>query len=457
MAITMSKSVSLLFLVTTFVWSDPKQRAAVYTSPGGWDLTPTVVGNRRNADGNASSNFPETTTGSSGSSPHITTDVLDNETTISICSEGNSNGPDCHGSADEVAIVDRVDTYLTFIIGVSINRYVLPVIIVVGTFGNLVSTFVMFQRHNRHTSFSIYLGNLAISDNCVLYGAAYYWVVSEIEGRPFTDVECKIIVWILTTFQENGVLLILSVTLDRLVAVRFPLRAAAWCRARRAKIVSVSVFAIVSAYNIPHLVLNQSDEQLVCKLCNFNNILCILHSWMTIFLAFAVPFVLLLSMNTVIIRAVRNAMKYQTSHSVDKDKDTTTTESIEVNELSVQSATQSTQAERPSERNKTQLSSKDRNLIAMLILVSFMFLFLNAPRFVRNILFFTVRLEPTPEGTALNLLVFHITNKLYLFNNACNFFLYCFSGSKFRRDCAKLFREHFLPRCCKNATNSKPP
>ncbi|KAI0243439.1 hypothetical protein LSAT2_000006, partial [Lamellibrachia satsuma] len=70
----------------------------------------------------------------------------------------------------------------------------------------------------------------------------------------------------------------------------------------------------------------------------------------------------------------------------------------------------------------------------MLLLVSFMFLLLNAPRLMRIIIFATVQFEPTPERIALNSLAWHITNKLYFSNNACNFFLYCFSGSKFRRD-----------------------
>ncbi|KAK2182675.1 hypothetical protein NP493_341g02056 [Ridgeia piscesae] len=311
----------------------------------------------------------------------------------------------------------------------------------------------MFQRQNRHTSFSIYLGCLAISDNCVLCGAAYYWVVSEIQVRSFLDVECKILVWMLETFQANGVLLILSVTLDRLVAVRFPFKAAAWCRARRAKIVSASVFAVVAVYNIPHLVLNKSDPHLVCKLCNFDNIVCIMHSLLTIFIAFALPFVLLLAMNTVIIRVVRNAGKYTAGIAVDHDKETTTTESIEVGELNRPDSKKSVAPEPSLRDDKNQLSAKDRNLIAMLLLVSFMFLLLNAPRSIRIILFFTVHVEPTPQGNAFGVLVFHVTNKLYLLNNACNFFLYCVSGTKFRRDFVKLFRENVWHRCCNRAVD----
>ena len=102
---------------------------------------------------------------------------------------------------EENVIIPRIDSYLAFTVGIGINRYVLPVIIIVGAIGNLISMLVMFQRQSRHTSFRIYLGNLAISDNCVLFSAGYYWVGAELQGRTFVDVECKILIWILESFQ----------------------------------------------------------------------------------------------------------------------------------------------------------------------------------------------------------------------------------------------------------------
>ncbi|KAI0243440.1 hypothetical protein LSAT2_000007 [Lamellibrachia satsuma] len=438
----------LLFLVAfalTFVWSDPQRPATVKTSPYGWeqDLMPTVAGNGQHADENVADNITEVRE-SSGSSPHVTNNVLE---TTSKCLARNSSETAseeiCHGSADDSANVQSVDSYLAFVIGVGINRYVLPVIIVVGSFGNIISILVMFQRQNRHRSLSIYLGNLAISDNCVLFAAGYYWVAAELQGRTFVDVECKILTWIVETFQQNGVLLILSVTLDRLVAVRFPLEAAAWCRSRRAKIVSVSVFAVVSAYNIPHLVFSHADKYLMCMLCSFDNILCVIHISVTGFITFVLPFILLLAMNTIIISALRSSLKYQSNICADCSFYASSYSQNESTEISFRSSVSSASRD----CNQIQLSPKNRNLIAMLLLVNFMFLLLKAPRFIRFIVFATVQFEPTPERIALNTLAWHVTNKLYFTSNACNFFLYCVSGSKFRRDFKALFREN-ASRCC---------
>ena len=385
----------------------------------------------------------------------INTDETDNKTKR-ICLKLNSNESqianyserNCDGKDEDIIHIQSFTSYLAYVVGVGINRYVLPMLVIVGACGNFISMLVMFQRQNRHTSFSIYLGNLAISDNCVLFTAGYYWVAAELLGRTFYDIECKIFIWLLDTFQHNGVLLILSVTLDRFVAVRFPFNAAAWCRAKRAKIVSACVFVVVAVYSLPHLLFNYADEQLVCMLCSFDNILCVIHLWVTAFIAFAIPFVLLLSINVVIIRTVRNSMKYQSKYPLESCGDTTTTDQSEDIDTSGQSVASVSQSERGEARSKNQqLSSKDRNLIAMLLLVSFVFLLLNAPRFMRIIIFATVKFDPTPERIALNTLAFHVTNKLYFSNNACNFFLYCVSGSKFRRDFKALFRENVC-RCC---------
>ena len=423
-------------------WGGSLQNVTADTSSGAWDLHsyPTPPETLKNA------------IDAGGNSPEFTTDVSDGETT-NACFDGNStesrnetaSGETCTGSDEEVVTIRSVESYWAYIVGVGINRYGLPVIVVVGVFGNLVSMTIMFQRQNRQSSFSVYLGNLAMSDTCVLFGSAYYWVIVEILRRPFTDIECKILTWALNTFQENGFYLILSVTLDRVVAVRFPFRAAGWCRARRATIVSVAVFTAISAYNIPNLVFTKSDNVVMCIMCRFDQVICIVGVLGTMVIMFAIPVVLLLSMNAVIIHAVCNSMKYRPGHSTDSRRETSNIESIEVDEISTAQSFQSASVQAV-RRSRKELSSQDRNLISTLLFVSFTFLLLNAPPVARAVMNHVIPTERTPRNRAFDVLSFHITNKLYFVNNACNFFLYCLSGSKFRRDFLRLFPEHFWRR-----------
>ena len=189
--------VALLFSASS-AWSGTLQNVTV-SSPGALELHPytTAPGTLKNDRD------------SGGNSPEVTTDASDRETT-NTCFDGNGSDPGnlnasgetSSGSDEDVATIRSVESYWTYIVGLGINRYVLPVIVVVGVFGNLVSMTIMFQRQNRRSSFSVYLGALAISDTCVLFGSAYYWVITDILRRPFTDIECKILTWWLITFQE---------------------------------------------------------------------------------------------------------------------------------------------------------------------------------------------------------------------------------------------------------------
>ena len=416
-------SVALMFWATSAAlsaWCGPLQNVTANTSTGAWELHPypTPPGTWKNDRDDG------------GNSPEVTTNATDGKT-AKTCLDGNSSKPGnttaaeerCTGSDVEVATIRNVETYWTYIVGLGINRYVLPVIVVVGVFGNLVSMTIMFQPQNRHSSFSVYLGILAITDTCVLFASAYYWVMVEIQRRQLTDIECKIFMWTLNTFQETGCYLILSVTLDRLVAVRFPFRAAGWCRARRATIVGASVFAAMSAYNIPSLVFATSDNVLMCMMCSFDHVICIVRVLVTVLMAVAIPAVLLLSMNAVIIYAVRNSMKYRPGHSTDSDRHTSNIESIEVDEISRAQSFQSVRG------NRKELSSQDRNLISMLLFVSFTFMLLNLSPIAHAVMSYIIPIELTPRNLAFDVFTFHITNKLYFLNNACNFWRRCHDRS----------------------------
>ena len=434
-------SVTLLFWATSAAssdWRGPLQNVTANTNTGAWEQHPyrTPAGTWKNERDDG------------GNSPEVTTDGTDGKT-ANACLDGKSSetgnttaaGERCTGSVEDVATIRSVESYWTYIVGLGINRYVLPVIVVVGVFGNLVSMTIMFQPQNRHSSFSVYLGTLAITDTCVLFASAYYWVMVEIQRRQLTDIECKIFMWTLNTFQETGCYLILSVTLERLVAVRFPFRAARWCRARRATIVSASVFAAMSAYNIPSLFSATSDNVLMCMLCSFDHVICLVRVLVTVLMAVAIPVVLLLSMNAVIIYAVRNSMKYSPRQSTDSDRHTSNIESIEVDEINTAQSFQSVR------RNRKELSSQDRNLISMLLFVRFTSMLLNLPPIAHAVMSHVIPIELTPRNLAFDVFTFHITNTLYFLNNACNFFLYCLSGSKFRRDFIMLFRVQFWRRC----------
>jgi hypothetical protein len=96
--------------------------------------------------------------------------------------------------------------------------------------------------------------------------------------------------------------------------------------------------------------------------------------------------------------------------------------------------------------------SSDIQLVVMLMLVSFAFLFLTLPICVRYILANVLDHENNPYHHAVYTFLYHLTQKLTATNNAVNFYLYCMGGQKFRSDLRKLCSRR-TPREDRNTTS----
>uniref|UniRef100_A0A6G1SD84 FMRFamide receptor n=1 Tax=Aceria tosichella TaxID=561515 RepID=A0A6G1SD84_9ACAR len=137
-----------------------------------------------------------------------------------------------------------------------IQRVAVPLIMVVGLFGNLVTIIIMTRRRMRSTT-NMYLAALALVDmlylvltfllglshypNMVGRGYYLYWQL-----RPFlmmlTDACSNTSVWLTVTF-----------TIERFIAVKYPMKGKVWCTEARAKrlIVFVFLFGILFASPVP--------------------------------------------------------------------------------------------------------------------------------------------------------------------------------------------------------------
>ena len=339
-------------------------------------------------------------------------------------------------------------------VGKAINRYAQPVIFTVGVVGNTISMLVMFQRHNRQTSFGIYLGVLALSDTLVLCTSTAFWLERIFSSSPSRDINCRIHGYLVNSLQMNGFFLILSLTFDRLMAVRFPLNLVAWCNARRAKLVSGVILVVALVVNIPFCIYNHVKDNTVCAMGTPGSALSFVFPWITVVVGFVLPFVLLTSMNAVIIMTIRNRRRHMARYAPERPRDTAVT--IEMSESATgsnqdppqnqmsESVTSSNQDPPQNQSRDTKqpkpMTSRDRNAIVTLLLVSFTFLLLSTPHFVKVALFSMTNGTSTLSRQADYSLLFQVSRKLYFTNNACNFFLYCLSGTKFRNDVARLFR-----------------
>ena len=331
--------------------------------------------------------------------------------------------------------------YVSFKVARAISLYGQPIIASMGVVGNTVSMLVMFQRDNRQTSFGIYLGVLAVSDTLALCTSTALWLSQLLSSSPLMDIDCQMRGWLSNSLQMNGLFLILSVTFDRLISVRFPLKAVVWCDPKRAKIACGVIFGAMWLVNAPFYVLNHVETCNVCAIGTPGSVVSFVYPWISACVGLLVPFVLLVSMNVAIGLAIRSRLPRRALYSPGIGQQTA--ESIEMGVAHVMRVCPNEDPEQIAPRDDTQLrpmSPRDRNAIVMLFLVSVAFLLLVTPHFVHVAVFSVVDRTSDPSLHADYILFFQVSHKLYSTNNACNFFLYCLSGTKFRSDVVRLFR-----------------
>ena len=334
-----------------------------------------------------------------------------NETFIVTPAARNGTGP----PDGESAFMEEVSTYTTFKIANFINTYWFPVLVPIGLIGNSLSFAVMMRPHNRKMSTCIYMAAISINDNLLMYVCSHEYLVSFIQIHKWNLIECKFIAFGALFAVQNCTYLILAMTMDKYIAIKWPHRVATYSTPRRAKIIVVCLYISVFIYNIAQLLLsNISRGQ--CAAFAIKSLITSAYSWFSIVLNAIIPFTLLIHMNFVILKTVRKSRKY----FGDNDG--------------------------PTGLDKRQriMKSVENQLTIMLLLVATLFLILLFPAYFRFV--YTVFAErDTPRQYARVLLVSQITGKLYTTNSGINFFLYCISGKKFRNDLKEIL-------CCSSNT-----
>ena len=209
----------------------------------------------------------------------------------------------------------------------------------------------------------------------------------------------------------SSTFLILNMTFDRFYSIIMPHKAASFNTVKRAKTTIVCATVISSLYNLPHLLITAIDgKQCLPFAAALDKTSGKFYYWSQFTLTFALPFVLLLFMNSVIIHTIR-------------------TRSL-MNDMGLES-----QGRR---KGQGQVTS-ERQIFAIFFLVTFGFLTLTSPGALLILYMMFVDVMESPRVFASYYLFYNIGQKLYYTNSGINFFMYVLSGRKFRTDLVRLF------------------
>ena len=313
--------------------------------------------------------------------------------------------------------LQETESYITHKVAKYIAKYWSPVLIPVGLVGNTLSLFVMIKPSNRKISTCIYMAAIGINDNLMMCIEIHAWLVDGVKIHGWFDWECKISAYFAGFLLQFTTYLVIAMTLDKYIAIKWPHKAATYSSPGRAKMTIVVILTFVALYNLPHsFVITVIKGN--CYSYSVKSILTKVYSWFTFVLNGVFPFTVLIHMNYVIVKTVKKSRNMFTRN---------------VGTVAV-------------DRRQKTMKSAENQLTTMLLLVTALFLVLLLPTYIRFILssFFS---SDTPSKFATSILIAETSYKLYVTNSGINFFLYCVSGKKFRNDLKDIV-------CCIRRTNS---
>lgn len=298
-----------------------------------------------------------------------------------------------------------------YILGMQIITWVFPVIIGIGTIGNVLSFVVMMRREMRQAPTFFYLAALAVTDTIVLYMSAlktWVRVVADFELLHISNAGCKTFMFIIHFSLHFSAWIIVAVTIERFLAVWFPLRANTMCSLSRAKFVTFMIaliFVLVNLYvfwtaellNSPHT-LDGSEK--ICAAYAYENIVCTVFPWVNLLLYSFIPFVTLLVFNSlIVVSLVRNKGIFSNLTKEDR------------------------------------AARHGHNRLAVtLLVISFVWIVTTLPRPMFNL----VKVKPTTLDEVGNQFLGKVICFVLMYiNHSINFFLYCVTGQRFRKEFVK--------------------
>ncbi|XP_076457595.1 uncharacterized protein LOC143291284 [Babylonia areolata] len=384
-------------------------------------------------------------------------------------------------------------------VAVLIDRIYIPLVVTLGVAGNTLCFLTLVFSPLRHTSTCVYMAAIAVLD-CVILVLDLCVLLRGYMGHTLfylaNDWACGFHNFLFYFAIHYDVLLLLAMTVDRFVVVRFPFRAHTLCTPRSAlkAIAAVGVFSFALNFQIFFTRRlgdsGKADDPLKCWYPDPDVAFFMrkVYTWIDASIYSFIPFVSLLVLNVLIIRQLRSSRKFSrqftegpgsrknADHSLkceprqstaNSEMETSNTElncSEELTNSSDKTFPSNTVNANP-EGGKTKIftisqrgkkssrldpgsvrrkRTSSTNITVMFLLVSFTFLLLTSPVVIVLLYKRYYWLPDTPQALASARLTHAVVDNLMYTNHAVNFLLYCISGARFRHELKRLL----LAMCC---------
>ncbi|XP_067650872.1 probable G-protein coupled receptor 139 [Haliotis asinina] len=300
--------------------------------------------------------------------------------------------------------------------------YIPPILLILGTFGNVFSFLIMRHKAMTRLSTYIFLAALSVADSMVLLiGLMRQWL-GELTGYDIRDQAnwlCKATIILGYISSNTSVWIIVAVTIERFIVVCYPLKAQRFCNVARAKkTISglVVIFLLINIHFVWTAGLNETNIQdNLLPQCDASDghqfLVSVVWPWVDALIYCFLPFILISIFNVLIICKVAHAAGGR--------------ESLQNGCLQL--------------RNRCK-GNNNLRLTIMLLTVSFTFLLTTLPMNISIIASDFLNTNGHDNAVMSKFrLVRTISQLLMYLNHSINFFLYCATGQKFRNEVIRMF------------------
>ena len=240
--------------------------------------------------------------------------------------------------------------------------------------------------------------------------------MQRVDLPPNHEWYCKLSTTSMWTASLCSILFITNMTFERFYSIIRPHKAASFNTVKRAKttITCIIIFSII--YNIPHIFVTLPEGRACVPFGNaVQTDIGLFYYWFSLVVHFALPFVLLLIMNCVIIHTIHTRSNLVITRSAEGQGQT-------------------------DGQASSRIKHSEMQIYIILLLVTFGFLILMTPSYVHFVWTMFTNYEKSAKLFAQFYILHSTTQKSHYTNYGINFFLYVISGQKFRTDLINLFK-----------------
>ncbi|ETN62025.1 GPCR class a orphan receptor 17 [Anopheles darlingi] len=190
------------------------------------------------------------------------------------------------------------------LVGNFLNFYYTPLLVVVGSVGNILSVFVFFNTKLKKLSSSYYLAALGISDTCYLVGLFVTWL-NFFQVHIYTrEPYCQLFTYTSGVSSFLSVWYVVAFTFERFIVVRYPLKRQSWCTVRRAKTIIATLTMIGSVHSVPYFFyagtqISDRNNDTICDMRKEYKHQMEIFNYIDTIIVFVVPFTVIVVLNSV--------------------------------------------------------------------------------------------------------------------------------------------------------------